>query len=249
MKKWLSGSATILTLVIAFLALFPDYVRGTWFCNLWDRWCVDAQELPDNEPLDSEVEYNPLDLSTVQGTTFWQQNQGLVAGEHTLEGIPFEFGWTFMTRGCGNGTDTIMSINGSYHDTKSVYILLHGGNFNINYSGDTVGTVRLLFSDGTFVEQQLVIGNNVRSWTRGDVGSAETMTSSNLFEAIDARGESTVDGQSGGIDILRIDTPQNYQGKTLSAIIIEDTSEVTMDEIYGTPCLHIQGITIETLSS
>lgn len=124
--------------------------------------------------INEQTQEHIIDLSNVLGATYWSENLGIVVGRQELNGINFEYGWNIQTTGCGNNVNSIR-INTNLTSVIAVHILSQGGNANSNYEGDEIGNIQLTFSDGQQIIEPLVLGYNIRSWTRDDQGDRKSV--------------------------------------------------------------------------
>lgn len=174
-----------------------------------------------------------LGLSTIPNSTKKQY----------LNGIPFEVGRQVNTLGCGNSNyGTTLSFQTSISDAKNVYILMQGGDTYVEYVNRKVGQIDLHFANNEPLATELIIGNNIRDWTR-NYNPAQNIINTGIVSLMDVpEAWGNAQGREGGMDILLIPitNPQ-----TLQTINIFDTSEITMADVFNDPCLHIQAITVE----
>ncbi len=94
---------------------------------------------------------------------------------------------------------------------------------------------------GNLTSIKLILGENIRDWRRGTIaGSVTTVTSPDVSDAVNGIG---FDGGPGGMDLLKIILPTEYQGQTIDSIRIVDTTL----ETTGTfdPGMHILAVTVE----
>ena len=172
-----------------------------------------------------------------------ESNLGLNAGTNNLLDISFETGWTVSTQCADRSSQpATIQLDGIFSQPINLYLLLQAGWATQQFNGKELGAVSLIFSDGEHIEVPLIVGFNIRDWSRNNPEAVSTATSSTLREAW--RGI-TPDGTIGGIDILTIEVPNEYRRLALTSIQVADTSRVTVGS--QDPCIHLLAITVEHL--
>lgn len=167
-------------------------------------------------------------------------NLQLEPGLHDLEGIPVDFGWTATTqnRDFPDAADTV-EIRANIPLATEVYFLIQAGWGLSEYDQKQIGSIRLHFGNGEILESPLVLGENIRDWTRGDSAVAvTTVTSADVIPAW----QGTSLGTTGGMDLLKIAIPNEYQVTTLLTIEVMDTSIDTVSSLD--PAIHLLGVTV-----
>lgn len=210
-------------------------------------------ELPTSTPSTAVQRFFPLPL--VDGV-FWPEGYNVgqrVANngvdERTFFEIPFEVGRQINTPGCPNSTHTdeyILEANISR--PIAVYFLIQAGQGFSRYENNQIGRIELVFSDGSVVTQELTLGFNVRDWARDkDPGVAvQTVMDETVREAWRGSAGDPDTGWIGGVDMLTLPIPLDFQNSTISQIILRD---MTIENIgLNEPCLHLQAVTVEARS-
>jgi hypothetical protein len=119
-------------------------------------------------------------------------------GTQMLGGTPFSTGsYALLAPGQSAGVGTRIPA------VVNVHLLLNSYNTMYYYAGQTLGTVRLTFSDGSVQQTSLVVGTNVREWRVGaGAWVVRTVTSSANTRVWD--GMAHLDGGEAVIDRLTI---------------------------------------------
>ncbi len=173
-------------------------------------------------------------------------NLGLNPGQPSVLNIPFDFQGTVSTQSqeFNNYPTQIPLVTNIANPTKVHLLIQAGWAFN-RYSEETIGRITLNFADGQQNVTPLVLGENIRDWTRTDTNAVSSFTSKNLQPAIEAT-VSANDPRLGGIDVLTIPIPEQYHSSILNKIVVEDTSGITAGSMD--PCIHLLGVTVEWLN-
>lgn len=160
--------------------------------------------------------YAPLALGS-QAT--WVMSSSYVnppSGSVSLGGIRFSIG-----NGAVLHLGQQVSVNGlSYHKPLAVYMLVNSANSQVQYKGQTLGTVHVTFSNGTALNTALVLGTNIREWRLGaGSGYVTTATSSTTVNVWSGTATPAAGGGTAVIDMLAITIPAttaNLTGVTVS---------------------------------
>ncbi len=110
------------------------------------------------------------------------------------------------------------SISGSYPNTKAAYLLINTYDTWLNYSGATIGSVVLTFSDGTTQTTNLVVGTNIREWRPAGTNTVNTATGPGWSNVWTGQAQPAAGGGTAVIDMLTITVVGT--GKTLTGIRI-----------------------------
>lgn len=160
------------------------------------------------------------------------ENLQLTPGYHILKGIPLEFKYEIFTQNEGSpeSPDTLF-IPASAQNPLAAYFLIQADWGYIRYSGKQIGKLLINFDDGQIYEYPLVMGVNIRDWKRGAAPEAVTTISSEdiVLEWIGT----APGGTEGGMDLLKVSIPQEFQSRKINSIEIVDTSLETTGEING----------------
>jgi hypothetical protein len=168
---------------------------------------------------------------------------GLKPGKKNLPDIPFETGWTVTTQSSDFPSyKTSVPLDVNISNPKSVYLLFQAGWGFTEFAGKQIAKVSLRFGDGKVTEIPLVLGDNIRDWSRDDPSAVNTVTSPTVREAWQGTAPPP-DGRRGGVDLLTIDVPQEETGGILSNITLDDTSEATAGSLN--PAVHLLGLTVQ----
>ncbi|PKO20938.1 MAG: hypothetical protein CVU38_17440, partial [Chloroflexi bacterium HGW-Chloroflexi-1] len=145
-------------------------------------------------------------------------------GDVVLSGVHFSLGQggSVTTQAAplpGNPQSVSLSVDAQ--GPEVVYLLLTGGDLFSRFAGQTVGRVRLVFSDGKVHAVDLVAGQNLREWKHsGDVVSRAT--GPELTEVW--RGTNRDDAGAAVIDMLSIAVPSELQSGRLVSVEVIDLS-------------------------
>jgi len=154
--------------------------------------------------------------------------------------VPFEIGWKASTQ-CSHlpNQPESFQIGTLIQRPESVFVLLQAGWALSEYGGLNIGLIRLVFSNSKTLDDNLILGINIRDWAWED-SSRVNMVSSPLSRT--AWSGHANNGTFGGIDMLTITIPKEYQDSDLTAIQFFDFSDQTANSIN--PCLHIVAVTV-----
>src|SRR5207245_9535411 len=130
------------------------------------------------------------------------------------------------------------SVTTTIPGVVSLHLLLNSYGTMWYYAGQTLGTVRLTFSDGSVQDTTLVVGNNIREWRVG-AGSwvVGTVTSPKSIRVWD--GVAHLDGGEAVIDMLTIPV-QPTHGYLTGVAVTTTASGTLMRTVFS-------GLTLEHL--
>lgn len=189
------------------------------------------------------IGYQMIPLQGVGSSSPEGSNLGLEAGVNNLLDIPFETGWTVTTQ-CADrsGLPTTALLGISVMQPRNVYFLLQAGWALKEFDGKELGSILLDLYNGNHIEIEvpLILGYNIRDWSRNKPEAVNTATSPMLREAW--RGIAP-DGHTGGMDVLTIEIPEEYHNSTLTSIQINDNSITATGS--ENPCIHLLAVTVE----
>jgi hypothetical protein len=147
----------------------------------------------------------------------------------TTGGVPFSLGKAYHLY---YGTAPSASLTVNFDKPQAVYLLLNTSWTDANFAGQTVGTVHLTFSDGTFRDTALVVGANIReflisaTWTANTLSSPATVS---VWQGPFAQG-----GGAATMDMLTIPVTSTAR---LTGVTVSDTNNSHMSIIF-------QGLTV-----
>ena len=124
-------------------------------------------------------------------------NLQLAPGDHILSGVPISFGYEINTQNesTPNYPETI-TIPCNVQAPLAVYLLMQAEWGYARYENQTIGEIKIHFSNGSAYGYPLVMGVNLRDWKRGNAPEAvTTVTSSDIVYSWTGTAPS---GQSGG---------------------------------------------------
>jgi hypothetical protein len=161
-----------------------------------------------------------IPLSTVASQPLSDLYVAPPSGTQMLMGTPFTTGsFALLTPGQSVGVATkIPSV-------VNVHLLLNSYNTLSRYAGETLGTVRLTFSDGSVQQTTVVVGTNVREWRIGAgswvVGTVTSKASSRVWDGV-----AHLDGGEAVIDRLTI--PVQPVRAYLTGVQLSNTASGTL---------------------
>ncbi|HEV2012911.1 MAG TPA: hypothetical protein VGR77_03380 [Candidatus Dormibacteraeota bacterium] len=129
------------------------------------------------------------------------------------------------------------SLVGSYPNTKAVYLLMNSYNTFLSYSGATIGTVVLTFSDGTTQTTNLVVGTNLREWRPAGANTVNTATGPGWSNVWTGQALPSVGGGTAVIDMITITVAGT--GKTLTGI------GITNQDLSGVVGMILPAVTVD----
>jgi tetratricopeptide (TPR) repeat protein len=158
------------------------------------------------------------------------ENLQLPPGYHVLNGIPLEFRYEIFTQHEGAvDAPTQLVIPSGAQGPIALYFLIQADYGFSRYAGRQLGIITAYFENGQTYEYPLVMGLNVRDWTRGDVSFAVTeVTSPDIIYEWHG---TAPNGRAGGMDLLKISIPEELRSQKISSIHIVDTSLETAGDI------------------
>lgn len=157
-------------------------------------------------------------------------------GDVVLGGIPFYIHPTHnMAVPLGGGNALDISVNVS--NTTKVFLLLNSYNTWYYYNNQKTGEIKLEFSDSSVYAKDIIVGGNIREWREGNdiiptVNWVTDPASQEIF-----RGMPTHLAPPAVMDMLTLDLPTNFAGKTLTKVTIADTT-------FGDPGIIWMGLTV-----
>ncbi len=142
--------------------------------------------------------YTTISLSAVVSRPLSDLYVAPPTGTQMLGGMPFDTG-SFALIGPGQTAAVTTSIPGAVN----LHLLLNSYNTISRYAGQTLGTVRLTFSDGSVQDTTLVVGTNIREWRVGAgswvVGTVTSQASTRVWDGV-----AHLDGGEAVIDMLTV---------------------------------------------
>jgi hypothetical protein len=182
-------------------------------------------------------DYTTISLEQQSDSSSQETNLGLGPGIKHLRGIPFDVGWkaTTQCRPPFENQPTSIQLVASVANPVKVHLLLQAGWGLVEYQDQILGEVLLTFSGGSERRIPLVLGYNIRDWSRDRPNAVIMATSETLQPAWEG---TAPDGAAGGMDILTIDIPAPYSSQSLETIQITDLSD-GID-----PCVHLLATTV-----
>ena len=177
--------------------------------------------------------FTTIPLSTVASRPLSDLYIAPPTGTQMLGGTPFDTG-SFALLSPGQTASVTTTIPG----VVSLHLLLNSYGTMWYYAGQTLGTVRLTFSDGSVQDTTLVVGNNIREWRVG-AGSwvVGTVTSPKNIRVWD--GLAHLDGGEAVIDMLTIPV-QPTHGSLTGVAVTTTASGTLMRTVFS-------GLTVEHL--
>lgn len=158
------------------------------------------------------------------------ENLQLLPGYHILDGIPVEFRYEIFTQHEGAvDAPTQLVIPASAQGPIALYFLIQADYGFSRYAGRQLGIITVNFENGQTHEYPLVMGLNVRDWTRGDVSFAVTEVTSP--DIIYEWSGTAPNGLAGGMDLLKVSIPEELRSQNISSIHVVDTSLETAGDI------------------
>ncbi len=163
-------------------------------------------------------------------------------GDVTFSGVRFSLGKgqsvTTQARPLPDNPRSI-SLQVDVLAPEAVYLLITGGDVFNRFAGQTIGRVRLVFSDGNTHAVDLVAGQNLREWKQsGDViGRAASPQLTEVW-----RGANRFDASPAVIDMLKIAVPPELQSGRLVRVEVIDLSAETVGDLD--PALNVLGVSV-----
>ena len=177
--------------------------------------------------------FTTISLSSVASRPLSDLYVAPPTGIQMLGGMPFNTGsFALITPGQSAGVATRVPA------VVNIHLLLNSYNTMYYYAGQTLGTVRLTFSDGSVQQTTVVVGTNVREWRIGAgswvVGTVTSKASTRVWD-----GMAHLDGGEAVIDRLTI--PVQPVRADLIGVQLSNTAS---DTLLGTV---FSGLTVEHL--
>jgi hypothetical protein len=164
------------------------------------------------------------------------------AGQATLGGHTFDMTSGNML-GLNNGASASFAV--SYQSPTAVHLLLNTANTSNMWSGSTVGTVVLTFSDNTTQTANLTVGSNIREWLISAFGVVTTVSditanATNPY-VTQAVWTSTPVGGTGTavLDMVSVPVLSANTSKTLTGV------QVSNINTYGSLWIDLSGLTVQ----
>jgi len=174
--------------------------------------------------------YAPVALTQAQFARTWFYSSP-PASLVTAGGVPFSLGsanWLHYG-------DAPATASMDFDKPLAVYLLLNTSFTDSSFAGQTVGTVRLGFSDGTVRETALVVGSNIREWEIGVSWTCHTLSSSSTVSVWQGLATAYQGGAAATIDMLTI--PAVSTTAHLTGVTVTNTNSSHMGILY-------QGLTV-----
>lgn len=155
-------------------------------------------------------------------------NLQLTPGYHVLAGIPIDFKYEIFTQNEGSSDyPQTLILPTNIQNPLAAYVLIQADWGYARFDGKQIGKIVFNFDNSQF-EYPLIMGLNIRDWTRGVFPAAVTeITSQDIVYAWEG---TAPDGRAGGMDLLKVAIPPEYQSDKLTSIEIMDTSLETTGE-------------------
>jgi hypothetical protein len=179
--------------------------------------------------------YVEVPLQEVSELASPETNLELPPGDHVMDGIPMETGWTASTQ-CSTlpARPQEFSLKVGIA-VKSLYFLLQAGWGMQSYASKQMGSIELNFSDGS-KSVPLILGSNIRDWSLAHPGAVTTVTDPNTSEAWEGLAP---DGTWGRMDLLTVPLGQV---RTLQSITVRDESNSKLGSTD--PCVHLLAVSV-----
>jgi len=166
-------------------------------------------------------------------------NLGLQAGVQTLANTNFEVGWLVTTRSqdTPNSTDNIvLDVRQTSNQVSKVHFLWQAGWCFLS-NNTKIGTISIIFSDGRKIDEPIIVGNNIRDWSKIN----NPLTSQYTQEAWNGIAP---DGKTRGIiDVFTINLSSEYASTQIVQIEIKDESMEILNSLN--PAFHLWAVTME----
>ena len=182
------------------------------------------------------------DGSRVRGENAYY-NLGLSPGLHEFNGIPINYEYEIFTQN-SDYPNNPQFITVAFHATKviSLHFLMQADWGLKKFDRKQVGKIVFNFESNETFEYRLILGENIRDWSRGSSYNAVSTISSpdaaNVWTGV-------AGGKTGGMDLLTITLPSHFQVRPLKSVDIIDTSLDTTGN-YN-PGIHILGLTAKII--
>jgi hypothetical protein len=169
-------------------------------------------------PATTTILYTPIPLTHCPTCPLSSNYVNPPSGSVTLGGVPFSL--TAADWIAPGGSDSYTMATST---PTAVYLLINTANGWTSFAGQTLGRVRLTFSDGTTRDTALIVGANVREWAQTS-GSVNTLTDPNAKNVWTGTNVNT--GGAGVIDMLTI--PVAATTAQLTGVTVTDTATSTL---------------------
>ncbi len=147
----------------------------------------------------------------------------MTAGYHVLNGIPLDYQYELHTEGSdySNYPQQIL-IPYNIQNPIAIYFLIQADWGWSDMTGEQVGTISFNFNTTQSYAYQLVLGSNLRDWSRdGSPLVEQTITSPDISSAWTG---TSPDGRAGGMDLLKVTLPFPFPQETIQTINIKDAT-------------------------
>lgn len=230
--------------------------RGDFHTEVQSNVQVDltiaATPEPPAPPL--EPRWVPVDIAAIANSPMDHLAEPL-SGERVLGTVPFTLlagnRSVFQTRHSLIPDNPIEGqVTVAIPRPQIVHLLLNGGYVSHGIQGQKVGEVELRFTDGSTLTVDIGAWQTVREpWVYSDDPLADQLLAPppgvswrNVHEELQYRGDQLA---RGFIDMMSITIPEGFREKSLSRVIIRDTSEATAQSME--PSLVLMGLTVLSL--
>jgi len=173
-------------------------------------------------------------------------NLQLIAGYHVINRIPLSYDNEIYTQNSDVPSyPQIIKIPFQINNPLSIYLLMQADWGLVQYSGKQIGKINFSFNSGQTYDYPLVLGENIRDWSRS--ASSYAVTSITSPDIIGGWNGISPDNRAGGMDLLKIKIPEQYWQDTINSISVIDTSLETTGD-YN-PGIHILAISAEIMAN
>ncbi len=188
---------------------------------------------------------NPVSLGNAAQDSIQNQFPGFPTGNQVLGGVWFSIPAQKNQAGtqCGAPYDSwptaIVIPTAGIARPEVIYVLINAG-YTANFAGQTIGSIRVKFTDGRALSFGLILGQTLREWK---IQAEENVvrTASGTREIY--RGTSA-GGSVGVVDMLALPIPAEYRTGTLQSIAFYDTTADTLGSLN--PCFFVVGVTVRS---
>jgi len=144
-------------------------------------------------------------------------------------GVPFSLGNAYWLH-----YKDAASVTMNFDKPLAAYLLINTSWTDGAFAGQTVGTVRLTFSDGTVRDTALVVGSNIREWEYGVSWTCHTLSSPSTVSVWQGRATAYQGGAAATIDRLTIPAVSTAH---LTGVTVTNTNNSHMGIVF-------QGLTV-----
>src|SRR6266540_1203125 len=167
-------------------------------------------------------------------------NLGLKPGQHTLNDIPFSYEYEVYTQNSDEPHfPQVITIPFRVTNPVCLYFIIQADWGLSKYLGHKLGKIVVKFESNESFEYSLVLGKNIRDWSRGSSHIAVDRISSP--DVTNAWIGYAPGGKKGGMDLLTINLPTQFQNRVITSINIADTTLDTTGD-YN-PGIHLLAAT------